>query len=826
MSDPNNIDMQFFLSLMDSIHDFGNTGRISGVVSKKIKNKSNDEDDPESISSDFNPAFLLDFLMLSIIHDKFKDLIGLSEKQNYLTSRVDCDFEKNFIKKNILSRDICLKFYYPTYSNKIIFRSPEPESITNEILLKFLRVSSPNDIINYDNKYKFTLQFAEHINLGKKKEPTSGFYSLCDNEKSKYFSLMIKNFLQLDENTNILYVLDANQLDNKLFKIPDKTSIYVGIFTKYDSYNQKQIGGSGDDEDDEPKPIQKKKLVLPPKKNKQEDVKISSVPISTYQKEFQKYELTSKNKELIFLDRLGVYNDNDSYGISYDKGNKKNIQVRIYSERGTGGLALFVKILNEINKKTMGPLVLRPNIKRKLKTKLEEAGIEGLIDRYQISVHEYDASIDQKIKDLIDLGKTKCDQDIIELVNKRKCELLLNQVDFILTLLDFKRAMDYLYVKAAYTANNNNNNPLNNSPSTSTNPSINHKYIFVSSDRSAISYSINLGVPCILTIPAKRDGTQEIVLYNPLYKEANSDRELDDINSIIEEAKNTDKKYELLDKLKVTKDKLLENDILLAKEELSLKSKKTNIDKRNIKVEIDKVKCKRNDISKNIDIISNLITIAEIQNKDIKDSLIIESKYVKENEEENEEDIINDDIDYLLEDKMTKKYCKLFMKEINELGEKGGTIKIPKGFSLGNRKRTLNTKNCDDKKLIDKIKQYCNNYFKQEGGFQFHKCIKGKDKSFCIYHDKVIDELPNYFNNSDKEHYSKLKDALNKEIPILDGLLSVNKYQTNMQLLLECYSELSPTITLFWYIVFKSICDLIGDEKAGFDEDEYIEYDI
>ena len=87
----------------------------------------------------------------------------------------------------------------------------------------------------------------------------------------------------------------------------------------------------------------------------------------------------------------------------------------------------------------------------------------------------------------------------------------LSPEEFILALFDFKRSMDYLYVKACQSAN------------ASATP--NHRFVFVSNDRSACLYSILLGNPTILTPPVVQTedseygpcqrGSHYIVVYDP-----------------------------------------------------------------------------------------------------------------------------------------------------------------------------------------------------------------------------------------------------------------------------------------------------------------------
>ena len=87
---------------------------------------------------------------------------------------------------------------------------------------------------------------------------------------------------------------------------------------------------------------------------------------------------------------------------------------------------------------------------------------------------------------------------------KSKTYLKLTKDQFIRVLFDLKRAGDYFFVKACWAANNN--------PQMKKTP--NHKFVFVSNDRSAICYSLMKQNPCVLTSWAENDGWT-MTIYNP-----------------------------------------------------------------------------------------------------------------------------------------------------------------------------------------------------------------------------------------------------------------------------------------------------------------------
>jgi hypothetical protein len=170
MSSNKELSFQIFLTLMDNIHDYGNTSRVDKVIKGKNDANEDDESDDEEEDEDiinkksFSTSFLIDFLMLGYMHDEFRKLIGLSLKKNYIKEKSNCNEyvyvnSSNISKKDPLSKKICERFYFPTYADRIIFRSTNPEKVTKEILFDYLQNDSgkkiyfnEDNIINIDNE--------------------------------------------------------------------------------------------------------------------------------------------------------------------------------------------------------------------------------------------------------------------------------------------------------------------------------------------------------------------------------------------------------------------------------------------------------------------------------------------------------------------------------------------------------------------------------------------------------------------------------------------------------------------------------------------------
>lgn len=134
--------MTLFLSIMDTVHDFSSKSRTEKSLNKKMLQDDIDDDLKTSLGS---TAFLIDFLMLGLFHDKFRQVIGLDVNKNYIKNAGNCDHIRlknsadiNVFKSTPITKQICSNFYLPTYAERIIFRSEEPEELAFDIILQYL----------------------------------------------------------------------------------------------------------------------------------------------------------------------------------------------------------------------------------------------------------------------------------------------------------------------------------------------------------------------------------------------------------------------------------------------------------------------------------------------------------------------------------------------------------------------------------------------------------------------------------------------------------------------------------------------------------------
>ncbi len=617
----NRNNFQLFLSLMDTIHDYGDTGRTKTNLLKK---GSMDDEENEIEETNvklkhisFNPAFIIDFLILGYVHNMFKEMLDLDKKQLYLKTSNNClKIKKNnatnvlYEQKNVVKQKICQNFYFPTYGDRFFFRSPSPEEFTKAILTDYLQFTGINygDVLsvsindkdnnelrnkntidlmlgniglgeiifdnngkfikgpkdwykkgnntNYDNlkkdfaRYTYLIQYENKCYFPRDSEnnkvkeilsklPTNTdtlklsidnmpsfmktksnnkikkMYELYENDIFKdgklYYEIQIKpsgifsmnepgkmlydTLCKIFDCQTITYVADANQLNDKWLYCNPK-SIYRGKFTEYDSYKTtaQQVGGMDDFDFDS--------LLLTQTTNPKNNVSQINTTSKTSNilSEFQEYSLKKEAGELILFDELGIKKKdvnsiNDTYWIYF----KYDSKERLIKTKGddsqddkqkiqASGLSLFLLVFNEINRKTFGnSRASLPKKERKLlKEKLDNIGLKAIRKTYKIS-----------LQDTIEQNNSK--------TNSSKDVLYLSRNDFILALLDLKRSMDYLYVKACSEANKKTDE--------------NRKYIFVSNDRSAICYSLMLGNPCVHTPPKPtsgfKRGEQSITIYNP-----------------------------------------------------------------------------------------------------------------------------------------------------------------------------------------------------------------------------------------------------------------------------------------------------------------------
>jgi hypothetical protein len=516
--DNSTIDIQRILTILDTIHDYGDTGRVKSVIGKKLD------------TQEFNPAFIIDFLMLGYVHNDFRQIMGLWENKHYLREKDDCNNTKYFNSgkfKPIVTK-LCEDFYFPTYAEKIIYRSPNPEDISKQILYTYLKDQNviyeekQINIQDYLQEGKFEPQedWINYVNgktcvrltLGN----TTQFTGLYNIEETNNQNTILYNYLKTFFNCNHLtYITDANKLNilNKVWYCVDgvNETHYRGTFTKYDSFKQNNTNMSGGMPPRERfssarrnAPPPKNDRILPAKNIKPIEV----APPKVYNcvlKEFQDYSLDKSAGELLRINRLYYVHDEQklkheieatnkiiSRDIDLDQPNKPKT-----SNKDRRGLSLFLLLFNEINKKSLGYADFnKGDAKSKnLKEDINKIGYESLKTTYKVGLELIEESTS---------GYT-----------------LLKPTDFVLTLFDLKRSMDYLYVKASSTANKSDEAKTNNI-----------KYVFVSSDRSAILYSLLLNNPCILTPPVTKDGDHNIILYNPLVdKKKNNGKPQNDNNA-------------------------------------------------------------------------------------------------------------------------------------------------------------------------------------------------------------------------------------------------------------------------------------------------------
>ncbi len=277
-------EMTMFLALMDTIHDFSNTSRM--------KNSNETDEITQSIGS---TAFLIDFLMLGLFHDKFRSLIGLDINKSYIQKETNCESIpytnpntkeqnanlKTFKPSKTIDEMICKQFYLPTYAERILYRSEEPEELMKDILMEYLQKERnqvyhemlfdfhdiPQNAVINNNCIKLHLgnKGVDEKRLteskGKKYLQNNGTikdkYSGCESivikknnsvvfsakDKKGLFVLSnekeqgkaLNNRLKSIFNANkLVYITDENQANNKWFEV-DNGMHYKGKFVEFDS---------------------------------------------------------------------------------------------------------------------------------------------------------------------------------------------------------------------------------------------------------------------------------------------------------------------------------------------------------------------------------------------------------------------------------------------------------------------------------------------------------------------------------------------------------------------------------------------------------------
>lgn len=534
-----------FMALLDTIHDYGNVGRAESILNRHIDLaeegiEEGNTNTQQELSGSLN-SILIDFVMLGYFHKYFRTIMNL--KDMYITKEEQCqNADGSFVS-------MCKKFYFPTYADKLIFRSSNPEEtqkllVFEELLKKEITFDASNihnienqDIVpnnyvllNLGNKgveekelkgeknrfvdiqdpaakaytqsgklkQKFKIFTCEHVGKSDnnkikfKSKAMSGLYS---DGKATLYDFLLK-FLKCEK---ITFIRDANKIDRFI----DDSKCYYGIFTKYDSFTHKtQTGGMP---------------MVNSDSNDGNDV------YNAYINEFQEYALEKSKGELIFLDKIFVeydssYRQKFKLRYSINKNQDKDININrasnTNSKKYPKGLSQFLMLFDEINRKTFGYKKLASigkDKKTKLIQQIQKIGLQVIEDTYKVSL-KLDNENEQNTGNIIKLYPD----------------------EFIKSLFDFKRSMDYLYIKACKAANTSGqtwyNFPGKDAEFMSTEQSCSqHKFVFVTGDRSAAAYSIYLGNPTIYTpvIPTTEDAKDEffchrgdhlVMIYNPSHR--------------------------------------------------------------------------------------------------------------------------------------------------------------------------------------------------------------------------------------------------------------------------------------------------------------------
>ncbi len=790
-------DLQQFLSLMDTIHDYGNTTRTTKAILRKEDIDEDDENEVETVS--FNKAYLLDFLMLSLVQGKFKDNIGLATQQNYLINRENCKSQK--IKGNRLSQNICSRFYFPTYENKIIFRSPKPEGITKDILWASKTFPDTPKSLQTPLSNTYTNDFETILTIYNKNFTKISKTSTPSEVVSK-IDTILSTFAQLFncEKKQLKYIIDANALENQIF---DKCK-YEGLFNDYDA-------------------------VIKCKNTQPDNAEVEFEDLEFSQESIDKieYVLEKKKQELILLNRLGAFTYNTKYGIYYEyNGVNYRINIDENSKDFAQGLSLFVQLINAINEKTLGVQQLRKPSKEKLRNKLEKLGLEILMLRYSIGIDMF--------------------------VNERKPRgiLILNKLDFVMALFDFKRSMDYLYVKACDKVNKKAGS--------------NTKYVFVSSDRSAIFYALNLGCPCILTLPqikyGDRKGEQDVILYNPdnLNPVGPPPPPLTDaeLQTFLKSILDNEKVYEaqdevdfLINKVKVNQDMIEKQLIILSSKKRKSKEINTEIDRLkkinfdevyavlyNLKSHIEmKSKTNVTNVLKTVNTKKSVVDITSPYPPPVQSLSLEETSQEKETSDENKtlkqetENIKRTinliDIQSEMKKRLTRNACMKWLPSLSEYDKGNWHLpKYPRGFQT-----SLKT---DKQKKIDYMKEFHDYCIKTHGlqdfwdklvqdqqqesstggyaenpgfstSFQLPVLSDNKEGLFSANSQQAIDELVYFSESPANENIEKMNQILEENISL--AYVQQQESKTLFDAFLKAYSTVSPTITFFWFIVFKTV---------------------
>jgi hypothetical protein len=467
------------LELPYYIDEFVNDRPYVGNRDKTLQSLINLLDSPPK-NLNYNPANLIEIIMLTYIHDGFRESIGLKRYKNYVNSKSNCT-NTSKLYTDSTTTEFCNKVYFPTYKANSLFKVAS--DIENKMKVVTYTILNTTDIyqqnyeINWEEAVKDNFVFKNKqyvkICLGrnvKGKVGMEGIYKNSMTTQKEQFLKVIKRFLGSQD---VSFAYDSNGLDNEWMK----ENRYKGLFVEYDSNNQ---------DAKTKKPVTS---VIPINKTViSEDIRLNDDEqfggVSGISTEFQTYKLTKENNELVFIDEIQVNKNNidNQYRVVHCINVKSKKYWNIDMSQKSKGLPFFLKFFNEINKKTLGYKTIQASadIKKQLLDGMNRIGIKSFKDMYKVTLTEIDP-----------------DPSVIQ----------LDRQEFVKAIFDFKRAMDYLYVKAVQSANASSVYP-------------DTKFIFVSQDKSAIWYSLFLSNPTIMT--SRSGGMKYMELFNFPQKKTNN----------------------------------------------------------------------------------------------------------------------------------------------------------------------------------------------------------------------------------------------------------------------------------------------------------------
>ena len=706
--------------------------------------------------NNYNPSRLIEMLMLNYIHDGFRTSLGLKTNQHYIDDRKDCQNIHYVVKNSDNKVDdsakvFCDNIYYGTYVDSSIFSAPTKLEDNMRQVLLHNLKKTREYKKNAENNI-LTWESAKTINFGRNNKHTTVYLGHKYVPRDYKAPEGIYALGQLN-NDEDTFTMDVQAQSSEFQKVVE--SFYgTEVYYAYDSNGL---------ENEWMKTKRYKGMFVEfdsyNQDAKTEDNQQGGTDTKSKRTK-QEFEETAKILTKHYYREFQNYalNKSKTELIVLDKISVSYENSRYIVERSINGETREITT----NTRSKGlPLFLKFFDEINKKTFGYKTMSTSVKNDLLKSIHNVG------LKSFRDMYKITVDMDTS---TDAKDFVKLSKDEFIGALFDIKRSMDYLYVKAVLTANMRQKLEANTNDKSLRNPQ-KVKFVFVTRDKSAVWYALSMNVPCILT-STKLGGKVYMEMFNPEETYFHYDEIIHEYNGLnVKEAITITQNASVAAQTTTLQS--------LSKSTQNTAGPSTSLPTQRYK---NAYQTRQNTAgpSTSLPTQKSKNAFKEQRNTTGSDPFL---KYLTDVARENKLTVKG----YTLSkgDKTfdVTKECDDFMEQYKD--DTIGKIKNPFGNKM-------------DKKKLSYIKDICEKYHRISSDLNKND-VKGTIIPFLKTQNGGISS----------------KSIADERIPIDGDLTSICEYGSPFHTFLNYYSKLSPTISFFWFITFKTLMYIyFGDDMS------------